>query len=449
MANVRGEIVSMVRPSEADESRWGGRLVTLVAIALFIGLPIYFASRGEGSEWFDCYYTAASHLIAGEPLYHKAESYVYPPAMALLAAPLCYFGLQGSLAIWGAINAAAICLLVMCVGRWCNGSRWLVLDRSNLGVGLIASLLAFRWFIAPLSHQQFDLVIAALILGGGLLLLRGRDVWSGTLIGAAAAMKCTPLLFAPYFVWRGRWRAALMVVVMSWGLNVLPDLCFPNQAGTTYLSQWKDKYLLGMSGKAPGTWYSDVTLNQSIGGAVQRFMRFGLPTALDGPRHEITQQEAVWMKLVVYGFDLTLLALAAWITRPGRRPEQVERAECRESTERRWAWEFSAVVCLMLLLSPMSSKAHYVVLMLPCWLIAKLVWQQPTAPRWGIVALLLITGPLASKDLLGKSLADLTLVWGFPTAFALILLGTSLWQLSERVPQRANNSQRVPLRRAA
>src|SRR5207237_4538765 len=101
-----------------------------------------------------------------------------------------------------------------------NGLAWLVLFagawRLSGGRGLPAAgspgradCVAF-WLAAALcgfvfdviTNQQTDLYVAALVVGGCGLLTRGRAVVAGGLFGLAAALKCTPLLFAPYLVWK-------------------------------------------------------------------------------------------------------------------------------------------------------------------------------------------------------------------------------------------------------
>jgi len=48
-----------------------------------------------------------------------------------------------------------------------------------------------------------------------------------------------------------------------------------------------------------------------------------------------------------------------------------------------FAWEFAAGLCLMLVLSPMSSKAHFVVLVLPGLLAARWCLERPHGPAGG------------------------------------------------------------------
>jgi hypothetical protein len=101
----------------------------------------------------------------------------------------------------------------------------------------------------------------------------------------------------------------------------------------------------------------------------------------------------------------------------------------------------------MLLLSPMSSKAHYVVLVLPCMLFARALIERRRAGLRLLLPLLLITGPLTSKGLTGKTLGDLTLAWGFPTWFALALLAAT-WLLLPAAWGKAREASRRERREA-
>ncbi|OYV81006.1 MAG: hypothetical protein B7Z73_18590, partial [Planctomycetia bacterium 21-64-5] len=91
--------------------------------------------------------------------------------------------------------------------------------------------------------------------------------------------------------------------------------------------------------------------------------------------------------------------------------------------------EAAALFCLMLLLSPMSSKAHYVVLVLPCFLVARAVVEGRLSGKVWLPPLLLL-GPLTAKGVTGKPLGDLLLAWGLPTWCVLLLLA-ALWRLAQ------------------
>ncbi len=46
----------------AQASTWLARWPLVAAVALLIGVPWLFVTRGEQSEWNDCFVTAAKHL---------------------------------------------------------------------------------------------------------------------------------------------------------------------------------------------------------------------------------------------------------------------------------------------------------------------------------------------------------------------------------------------------
>lgn len=411
----------------AQPSPWLARWPLVAAVALLIGVPLLFVTRGERSEWNDCFVTAAKHLAAREPIHSRGETYAYPPSMALLSVGVGNLPIHWSLWVWGLINVAATILTFVGSWRLIGGPSLGQLDRRWTAVLALGCFLAVRWGMSPLEHQQFDMVIAACIVWGCVGIVAKREVAGGLLLGVAASMKCTPLLFAPYLAWRGRWRAAVMVGVGAIALNIAPDLLWPQRAGGSYLLDWHRVFIAGVSDSAPGTWHSDITLNQSLGGLFNRLVRVGVPLELTNvDAVPISVDAALGIKYLTHCTGLLLVAATVFVGgRPFRAP-----AVDDQPVKRDWLWavEFSAIVSLMLLLSPMSSKAHYVVLWLPSLVIARQLIERPTAARYGIVVLLAITGTLTTKGLLGKSLGDLTLLWGLPTWHAIITL-VALWEI--------------------
>jgi hypothetical protein len=136
------------------------------------------------------------------------------------------------------------------------------------------------------------------------------------------------------------------------------------------------------------------------------------------------------MRWLVYGSVLMLGAITAWrLMPPGWRRDLRLSARDGGVAQCRMAFEFAMVLCLMLLASPMSSKAHYVVLVLPCLLVARYVVEQRGACRWAVLGVLACLGPLSAGELTGDALGDLLLAWGGPTWFVLVLLAVLWWQI--------------------
>lgn len=406
-------------------------LAAIVFFALYSGTVL---RRGRTNLWFDCYYQAAGRMMARQSIHHiERDAYAYPPFMALASIPLAQLPGMSSLVGYYALNAIAGACAIALAWRLAGAPSLTGLPRRWWVVLVAGLVIGFRYLLAPLDNVQPDLVLAALVMFGVWQLWHGRDLRAAVWLGVATAMKCTPLLFAPYLVWRGRPRAALLLVAVAVGLNMLPDRLFPQTSGRSYLSDWRETFLGGVANSAPGDWHSDLVLNQSLGGLVQRYYRWGLATnwrELAASQAPLDAGTARSLQLTVLGIGAALVALTAWgCGRPFRRAVSLT-----PQSQPPIAWslqrtpiEAGAVVTLMLLLSPMSGKAHYAILFLPIFLICRLHSDERGLGVRLVAIALWLTGPLVAKDLLGKTLGDLLLAWGVTTWFAIFcLLGMGL-----------------------
>lgn len=440
-------------PSETAERLGWPRLfaamfdfgVPLLAVLFFAAIGVVFLLEGSESEWVQCYVKASRRLQQAEPI-HRVEpaAYAYPPAMAMLAAPLANLPDDWSMIGWYAVNVWATCVTFSCAWRLIGGPPLIGFSWKWHAVFWIGVLLSLRFLVAPLENHQTDMVIAALVMIGACRYWRGNAVGASVSWGIAAAMKCTPLLFGAYLLWRGRWRPAIVMGAVALLLNLLPDLLWPQADGGSYLVDWSRTFLARVGQDAPGAWFSDVLLNQSLAGMVNRFATFGWPWSAN----EFVDRAAsapAWpplvMRTLVYGTGLGLLgvSVAHW-GGFARHLAPVYRFEPRPLPWHRLhvGLDTAMIVCLMLLLSPMSSKAHYAVMVLPALFVARRCVETPTRGWLLTLAGLAIAGPLSAKGLLGKSFGDLTLAWGLPTMFVLLAL-VALWRLrvqsNDRYPQ--------------
>ncbi|HET6881615.1 MAG TPA: glycosyltransferase family 87 protein, partial [Pirellulales bacterium] len=202
---MRQSSVSLVEINAVRPSRLGrlwawcrDHAILLAAVAFFSAMYWPFVHKGDEGEWRLTYLRAAERMQARQTIHRLDEpsAYAYPPAMAMFAMPLAQLPLRWSLAIWYAINVAAMVGAVVCAWRLVAGPPLLGLAGSWSHVYWLGLLLAGRFIVAPLENQQFDVVIAACLFAGCLALSHGRDTQAAVWLGAATAMKCTPLLFA-------------------------------------------------------------------------------------------------------------------------------------------------------------------------------------------------------------------------------------------------------------
>jgi hypothetical protein len=382
----------------------------VITIAVLFALAFAPQSFGFGAtDWENVYLPAAGRFVRGEDLFR--EGFVYPPFAAVMAIPAFHlneFGVR--VHVW-LMNTVGATILTACA--WRLSGRPLSLRPSPreqliLVVGLTAFLGAV---FEVMVNRQTDLVVGGLAVGGCWLVVKNRDWLGGTGIGLAAAIKCTPLLFAAYFLWVGRRRAGLTVLLVAVAANLLPDLIVAPPDDRPRAQVWVERYLVPM-GKAdhqPGAWSAAEWSNHSLAGVLRRLSSFRL-TLTDDPftaRPVPDPPAPATLKVVVYGAGLTLLAVAAVVVR--RRFVAVE------------PFGIGMVFCSMLLLSPMSSKPHFCVLAVPAWAVARAAVDER---RWRLLVLAVLAGMCeltGAKDLVGHRVNAVAMWYGTIPAGVLFL----------------------------
>jgi hypothetical protein len=204
--------------------------------------------------------------------------------------------------------------------------------------------------------------------------------------------------------------------------------------------EYSHRYLTPMtrSENYVGTWGSDLVYNQALAGLGQRVLAW---TWTWLPDDCTLQQRAnpaspALVRGCVLGVGLLLLLGAVWACgRPFRRlppdgPEQIGEQ----------ALEAGMVLALMLVLSPMSSKAHFGTLLLPAFCLARATIGSRDPLRWALLVAVVVLGPLGSKGLLGNRLYTLTLFYG-ATTIQTVLLGAGCGLVLRQQRARA---QQVP-----
>jgi hypothetical protein len=378
----------------------GRRVYTVTLAVALIGLAVPFCLLHR--DWDTVYLPAARHLRDGDSIYQTG--YVYPPFMAWLAVPFTYLpALAGKLAFF-AVNALALLITLVAAWRLAGGGRLEGEPPVPLREHVIAwlgGLTGISYALAAFGNQQTDLVIAALILTGCLLLVRGRDLWAGASIGMAAAMKVTPLLFVPYLMWRGWWRSAFVAVLVAVGVNLLSDVTHPSRTGELRLTTWVAEYVSPLAGAEhrPGTWFTGVNFNHSVAGVGNRW--WSAEQVWQGDTFEVIRRPdrpVLPLKVGVYaacGFLIVIVVIAMRRMPPGG--EAV-------------AMQLGLLLALMPLLSPVSSKPHFVVLLLPGMMLARAAVSRPELLPRVLLGGAILSGLMANSDLVGDFVAE-TVKW--------------------------------------
>lgn len=438
----------MRRPPLGIIIDWLRRHPYSAAATLILGGYLFSYCLSARSDWDHIYLQAARRLVAGDDLFRFADGYAYPPCKALFMIPFLALPELAQRTAWWACNA--VCFVLLCWWSWrlAGGARlegspaaaWSehVICLAGLTTGVF---YAFN----SISNQGTDVPEAALLMGACLALLAGRDFLAATGFGLAAGMKATPLLWVFYLLWQGRWKSALWLVAVAVGVNLLPDLVSTCPSGSSWLVAWYQQYLAPMQRPeyAPGAWGSTIHLNQSLAGAVNRLFIADWTWTADGLaiHRRANPMDAHALKLALLAGEALLLACCALLWRRRSEPRPLGSGVAAPLPGGRGSdcLEYSMVFLLMVLLSPMSSKAHFCTLLLPGFAVARAAWQLRSVSLaiWFVSANLI---GLLALSWLGKYTAQVSLYYGAASIKALLLLiacGSALVLLRRRERQLA------------
>lgn len=274
-----------VRAAASTGSRARALALALVAVALAVGTLLVVSltqTRAAGLLGdLDIYREAIRMSLAGGDLYAYTYEhptvhglgFTYPPFAALVLVPFALLESLPAKIIWtGLTFAVAIACLAVLVRRAGGYSTSRVSAPSAPNqvawvAGLAIPVMLSYPFLHNLVVGQVSLFVVALALCDQLLPRR----WQGLLVGAAAAIKLTPLVFLPYYLLTRQWRQAAVCAGAFAGASALAWAILPNAS----LAYWTDK--LWQTGRVGRT---DSTVNKSLLGLVSRQLPDGLPTTL-------------------------------------------------------------------------------------------------------------------------------------------------------------------------
>jgi len=335
------------------------------------------------------YTQAAGCMTQQQAIVDCALAFTYPPFFAFVMIPFLALPHVAQTVLWYLISlgcAVLACRIAETIAVRLIPGPW---SQRELGwLRVLAVLLGLKFILAVLEDEAFDLLALPFLLGGVLALIEGYAVRAGALLAIATALKVTPLLFLPYLVLRRQFIAALAFVAVLCAVSVLPDLFFtPAGAAHGYLGAWLHDIgaasLLehGESVKLP--FWSGVNIhNLSLRGALAR--------AVDGTpwqEHFLVLLRATQLIFValIGGLILASLRLKALIP-----------------------VDACLLIIAMLMLSPMTSRSHFVNLLLPFFVLVA-AWLKDRRTSWlggAVLVLSFIGGTGIPRDLAPRALTD-------------------------------------------
>jgi hypothetical protein len=290
---------------------------------------------------------------------------------------------------------------------------------------LLSALFVLHPYLArDLNDCGPQIVVLGCLTGAFLALCRGRPLLAGLLVATSIAWKVTPLLLVGYLLLKRQWLAALATLVWLLAWLAAPALVLGWDATLGVYRAWLEQmgWMLSQPDPTVLGFEPPRHQNQSLRMLVARY------TMSFGPEHPINRDGNIgghWLYVtfgdlapataqrVYQAVLLTLGAVFAWrFRRPWSRLSAGERGR-----------EWSAVLLVMTLISPLVWLHHLAVALPAAVFVARDLLAGPRPARWriGSVAFIAVVLLLLQRDVVQRELSLQVLSYKFD-AIAMWLL---------------------------
>ena len=411
MVGVSG--ISAVNAASAGLSARRWLVAKLAALALTgLGFAV-LATLGRGFIDLEVYRVGGQTWLAGFELYSRqfpaplpgpALPFIYPPFAAILFSAVTFVPWNVAVAWFFLVSLAALYLSCVVVAQRLEQRRRLEQRKTValLGAAAIATILVWAEPVRQtLGFGQINLLMMFLVVAD--CLVRHPRWPRGTLIGIAAAIKLTPVLFLLFFIARRQWRPAIVAIATFLSVSLLALALAPADSVQYWLHTMFD--LNNRVGVAFHT-------NQSLHGMLHRY---GLDPGVES---------ALWL-----GLSLIVVG-CAWFV--------VARLRARGED----ALALVVIATAGLLASPLSWSHHWV------WIAPALVVLAYTWLRLGKSYLVVVIAALAAIFGIGPHLllphdSGRELTWTFwqhivgnsYVWIGVALLGWALYRVRSPIPR--------------
>ena len=386
----------------------GGRLrldsIDWEKLRRFRWVPIALASIWVTVVWiliirrpqgdFRLHFEFGRRLAEGVYIYQDGLNHVYPPFWALIHAPLHYFGLHAAQIIVFPFSVIAIATLVLTLQRLSEKNIPLSRDASFWSVTL-AIVLGSPFLGRDLPEVGVNTALVAMSWLSVYFWSKKRDIPGGVILGMAAAMKCTPLLFVAWFMLKRQWKITAVACVACVIFTLSPALMSGPSQYARMMETWISGVVQGLSNPDPscGPLGQEKVENISLRPALARYLMHlpyghsGRPETSDVPEHpndppspyyyQFLDLPVFWAGMSVRVF---MAALFLWMALLMRHIPAT-----RNSTE--IVWECAAVSILILLFSPITWVQHAVGVLPALYLICRAAFAGFSLSRWQTAAM--------------------------------------------------------------
>jgi len=373
----------------------GQRWIVLIASAAWCSLLVKGVRKllkGDGND-FTIIYSATERWASGDPIYDG--SYMYPPFFVLLLGPLVIFPVQIAGVIW---LIAKIPIFHFSASVLVRAAR--IPESWRFSAIGLAPVIVYRMLDSDCATGNVNVMLLGAVALAVHWLQSGKESKAGIALGAMAAVKLAPAYLIVALAVARRGKLALSGVLAMTLFLVVPCFMVHEGLGGSFERFLNTSNAVFVPGEI-GDGGSGYVPGQSLRALSHRLLRPIDATAHDQGRHvtiNVLDTSAATAELTYRGLA-ALLALAGlfWVRR--REPAEV----------------IALALIVMLLVSPYSRKAHFV-LLLPayCICLGLLGARLYGVSSWAVIQ-------LTTRSVWGKATAALFVAY-CPFAFGSALL---------------------------
>lgn len=330
-------------PQQYLGKRWNGYVryaVPASIMILFLGTFSRPLRHELFSDFFKGYYRAGRLIIQNpsslynSDLYNNMFGFVNIPIVAFLFAPFSLIDKLTAIVLFsflGLLSVIASCYLLLKITRISGWQRIVMLGLFAINGPLYHSL---RY--ANLTHFVLLLLVVAWFC-----LTKQREVWVGILLAIACLIKIPLFLLGVYFALRKRWRVLAGFCLALLGI-----------VGTSLLFLGFDLHLAWLQ-------HIEQFSGRPISAYNVQSLDSFLVRLLPKTNGELTNWQPIevgWeFKVIRYALLSLLVGATFWVCWRSKKPSSLEEENL----------EFSIVLCLALVISPIAWTHYYLLLLLP------------------------------------------------------------------------------------
>jgi glycosyl transferase family 87 len=393
-----------------------------VVASLLTLLPcLRFLHSGNATDyrvWFD----AGQAVLHQRELYPSGEPFpfMYPPTCALLVTLPAACGKAAFLLILALVNSVAWILCISFSMRLATDGP----QRFFLAIAFLTSCILVVYIWSSYHLGQPSLILLALMLAAFLCMRRNRETLAGAFIALAAAIKAFPVLALFYLIYRRYWRATIsLLLVLGFLLLVVPiPFRGPSQTLTDFQNWRRGMIHYQAKGIAQRQLRGYTWKNQSIFGLANRMLRRVNADETAVPLYaNLAELEFKTVNIIIIVVAL-LIGLSFVALMPRVRTAETD------------ALEFSALLILILLFTPLAFGYLFIWLMLPfSVLISRILTRADAIAGAGVSAALVLLAITALAPRLAQVYGSVF----FASLTLYFTLAVELWRAKFIVPELA------------